>query len=140
MVHIHLFLIIPPENSFYCPKLSQIFTICVIRTIICVTICVIHRWRKLWKFVKAWDYKNCFPVELLKINEYIYIYIYVNLIVWMFLVSDPAVRGIRLGVVSFVCVLSAQVQPTWSAFFSFTASCFLLSTQPNLAPHLGRVS
>ena len=31
MVHIHLFLIIPPENSFYCPKLSQIFTICVVR-------------------------------------------------------------------------------------------------------------
>ena len=27
----HLFLIIPPENSFYCPKLSQIFTICVVR-------------------------------------------------------------------------------------------------------------
>ena len=44
--------------------------------------------RKLWKFVKAWDNKNCFPVELLKINEYeprkslisinqIYIYIYI---------------------------------------------------------------
>ena len=31
MVHIHLFLIIPPENSFYCSKLSQIFTICVVR-------------------------------------------------------------------------------------------------------------
>ena len=30
-IFIHLFLIIPPENSFYCPKLSQIFTICVVR-------------------------------------------------------------------------------------------------------------
>ena len=43
---------------------------------------------KLGKFVKAWDNKNCFPVELLKINEYeprkslisINIYIY---LVWI---------------------------------------------------------
>ena len=123
-----LFLIIPQENSFCWPKLSQTFTICVVRGQFASTPDDANC-ENLWKLGPT---KTVFRgIMKISINKYIYVHIYIYIYRYMCLcdicISDyglahPLVVSI-LYIYPFIWILLQSNNFVPNAFFTLYVSC-----------------